>query len=242
MSVTNGQQCDQTVLNGAFVSKLTDSTVISRLSLNRTGSGGLVPDVQQSINDHDARLTVAEGDIGTLQVDLGVAESEIDALQASSPLGNFSATSDPTPTDDSGQNYAVGSRWINITNDRAFVAVDVTIGAAIWKRTDKERLAVSFFTTLNMGTTNITDGAYVELVADTGAAEVKKVSVFYPAGSILIFALGAASSEVNQFLMQPGGGVEEVSIPPNSRVSLRLVAGQTAVTSGVIAVNFLTEV
>jgi hypothetical protein len=230
------------VLNGAFVSKIANSTVISQVTLNRAGSGPQVTDTQAKINDNSDRITVNESNITTLQSDVATAQSDITALQLATPQSLFSATVDPTSGDDALDGYAVGSRWINITNNRSFVAVDVTPGAAIWKRTDKERFAVSFFTTLDMSVSNITDAAYVELVADTGAEEIRKINAFYPAGSILIFAIGPAASEVDDFILQPGGGSEEVVIPPNSRVSLKLVSGQAPVTSGVLAVNFLTEV
>jgi len=242
VSVTNGQPADQVVFNGAFVSKIANSTVISQVTLNRAGSGPQVTDTQAKINDNSDRITVNESNITTLQSDVATAQSDITALQLATPQSLFSATVDPTSGDDALDGYSVGSRWINISNDRSFVAVDVTAGAAIWKRTDKERFAVSFFQTLDMSVNNLDDLAYVELVADTGADEIRKINAFYPAGSILIFAIGAAASEVDEFILQPGGGTEEVTIPPNSRVSLKLVTGQTTVSSGVIAVNFLTEV
>jgi hypothetical protein len=242
MSVTNGQNADQIVFNGAFVSKLVNSTVISRVTLNRTGSGAQVVDTQQTINDSLARLTVTEADVVVIEADIVAAEGAIVALQLINPLSNLNATVDPLSSNDNIQGYAVGSRWFNVTNDRVFACVDSTTALAIWKRLDKERLAVSFFNTLDMSSNNISDAGYTQLVADTGAVEIKKINAFYPAGSILIFAVGAASSEVDDFILQPGGGEESVSIPPNSRVSLTLVSGQTTITSGVLAVNFLTEV
>jgi hypothetical protein len=44
-------------------------------------------------------------------------------------------TTDPTTGDDSGDGYAVLSRWINISSGEEFVAVDVTVGAAVWVST-----------------------------------------------------------------------------------------------------------
>lgn len=242
MSVSDGQAASAANFNGAFVSKIANSTVISQLTLNRVASGAQIPDVQAKINADDARITVNEGNITTLQSDVVTAQADILSLQAAVPLSNLNAVVDPTVNDDALDGYLPGSRWINIATEKSFVAVNVTAGAAVWKRTDKERFAVSFFQTLNMSVSNITDAAYVELVADSGADEIRKINAFYPAGSILIFALGAATSEVDEFILQPGGGTEEVVIPPNSRISLKLVSGQTTVSSGVLAVNFLTEV
>lgn len=44
-------------------------------------------------------------------------------------------TAAPTVDDDSGDGYAVGDRWIDETNDKEYVALDVTVGAAVWTET-----------------------------------------------------------------------------------------------------------
>ncbi|MCG8547555.1 MAG: hypothetical protein MJE12_25435 [Alphaproteobacteria bacterium] len=48
---------------------------------------------------------------------------------------NLGATTDPGTGNDNTQGYAVGSRWINVTLDKEFVALDVSTGAAVWKET-----------------------------------------------------------------------------------------------------------
>ena len=48
---------------------------------------------------------------------------------------NLSATAAPTVTDDSAAGYAVGSRWIDVTNDVEYVCLDATAGAAVWTET-----------------------------------------------------------------------------------------------------------
>jgi len=51
---------------------------------------------------------------------------------------NFAATTDPLVTDDDAASspgpYEIGSRWINLTDDRSFSCLDSTTGAAIWKQ------------------------------------------------------------------------------------------------------------
>lgn len=44
-------------------------------------------------------------------------------------------TAAPTVNDDSGDGYAVGDRWLDETNDKEYVALDVTLGAAVWTET-----------------------------------------------------------------------------------------------------------
>ncbi len=49
-------------------------------------------------------------------------------------INNLSATTNPTVNDDANDGYVVGSKWVNVTQDRIYEAVDVTVGAAIWRR------------------------------------------------------------------------------------------------------------
>lgn len=45
---------------------------------------------------------------------------------------NYAGTSTPTVNDDSSAGYSVGSKYIDITNDKAYVCVDASVGAAVW--------------------------------------------------------------------------------------------------------------
>lgn len=45
---------------------------------------------------------------------------------------NLTASVAPTVTDDSASDYAVGSRWIDLVADRAWICLDATVGAAVW--------------------------------------------------------------------------------------------------------------
>jgi len=49
---------------------------------------------------------------------------------------NYAATVAPAVTDDSGDGYAVGSRWIDVSADQAYVCLDASVGAAVWKQVD----------------------------------------------------------------------------------------------------------
>ena len=48
---------------------------------------------------------------------------------------NISATIAPTVNDDSDDDYSVGSKWIDITADEAYICVDATVSAAVWLQT-----------------------------------------------------------------------------------------------------------
>ena len=46
---------------------------------------------------------------------------------------NYTATISPTVNDDINSGYSVGSVWIDIIQDQAYVSVDSTSGVAVWK-------------------------------------------------------------------------------------------------------------
>lgn len=51
------------------------------------------------------------------------------------PLNNREATAAPGVTDDTTKGYEVGSEWDDVTNDKAYVCLDATEGAAVWTET-----------------------------------------------------------------------------------------------------------
>lgn len=74
---------------------------------------------------------------GTLYfvTDEGVLErSDTSSWQTYSLKCNYAAAAAPTVNDDSGDGYTVGSIWVDTTNDDAYIAVDVTLGAAVWEQ------------------------------------------------------------------------------------------------------------
>ena len=47
---------------------------------------------------------------------------------------NFSATTNPTVTDDASQSYAVGSLWENVNTGRVYICIGNHTGAAVWRQ------------------------------------------------------------------------------------------------------------
>ncbi len=53
-------------------------------------------------------------------------------LGQSGAKNNLSGTTAPTTSNDSTQDYAVGSRWLDTTNKNEYICLDATASAAVW--------------------------------------------------------------------------------------------------------------
>ena len=84
--------------------------------------------------------------------------------------------------------------------------------------------------------TNVTTGAWVELVAST-SRHVALMDIFDSSGQTLQIGFGSAGNEVAQFLVFPGGnGQVSVNIPAATRVSIKAVSGTAS--AGESDINF----
>ena len=237
MSVNNGDKANAETFNSGFLSRTNNSGTIARVSLLRPGSGDSITDTQQQINDNKTLSETNQQDIVTLN-------DTVTNLANSLPLSNFAATTNPGASNDNTEGYQVGSRWINTTLDRIYEAVDVSTGAAIWKRTDKVELAVKNSLVLDFATNPVNDAGFTEISADIGPDRIKRIQSFYPDGDPATIAIGASGSETQVFILTPGGNAEkgiDVDIPANSRLSIRLLSGGAANTQGKMILNLLGE-
>ncbi len=84
---------------------------------------------------------------------------------------------------------------------------------------------------------NVTTGAYVELIAST-ANEYQEVQIMDTSGQTLKLAIGAALSEVDKFIIPPGGTFPiKFRIASGSRISIRAISGTAS--TGEVDVQFL---
>ena len=83
----------------------------------------------------------------------------------------YQKTTAPTVNDDTGDGYKVGDMWLDTTNDIIYQVIDVTAGAAVWR---KYVSAPASATSGNIVTFNGTSGG---LIQDSGKA--------LPSGSII---------------------------------------------------------
>jgi hypothetical protein len=84
--------------------------------------------------------------------------------------------------------------------------------------------------------TNVTTGAWTQLLASVGATAIKEIEIFDSSGEILELGLGAAGSEASSSFIIPGGnGRIPLQIPAGTRLSIKAVSA--TVNSGEIVVN-----
>lgn len=112
--------------------------------------------------NHTAIATGAAANAATFNSPLG-------QLDAAIKLNNYAATTSPAVTDDSGDGYSVGSRWVDTTNDRAYVCVDASVGAAVWVEITPPPRTVGFLAQLSADVDNqIGDGTgALDVIVDT---------------------------------------------------------------------------
>lgn len=84
--------------------------------------------------------------------------------------------------------------------------------------------------------TNITTSAYVTLVASTTTV-TNAIHIFDSSGQAMILAVGGVGSEVDQYLVGPGGDDFDLTIPSGSRVSYK--AKTATASSGYLLMNLL---
>lgn len=88
--------------------------------------------------------------------------------------------------------------------------------------------------------TPVTSAAYVTIIASTTSA-TNLVEIFDSSGVAIFFAVGAAASEVNQFVIYPGGnGQVPLKIPAGSRISYKAVSTSATGASAFNVLNLYT--
>jgi len=119
-----------------------------------------------------------------------------------------------------------------IFNSPAISVGTAGLTAEISKLTD-----LDVFTTVrnDYSVVNVTTGAFVTLVADTGAIITRKIQIFDSSGETMELSLDAVNRKL---IVTPGGnGDIDVLFPVNSTVSIRAVSADATV--GEIDINFI---
>ena len=79
-----------------------------------------------------AALTVGNGGTGATTASAARTNLGIDAI--ATKKSNLAATAAPGASDDNTAGYAVGSIWCDTTADDAYICLDASTGAAVWKK------------------------------------------------------------------------------------------------------------
>ena len=125
-----------------------------------------------------------------------------------------------------GQTTAAGSNSVVLASDQPTIPTDQQ------GKTSVEIVRNDY------SSTNVTTGAYVELIAST-SGEINRLHIFDSSGEIMILATGAAASETDIFYIEPGGpGPVDVNIPAGTRVSVRALSADA--TLGDLVINGLS--
>jgi len=136
VTVTNevgGTQVD--IPGGGHAIEDEGTPITQRSTLNFTGAGVTVTDdagktkveIPGGVTDHGALTGLGDDDHPQYHND---ARGD-----ARYPRKHIGKTAAPTASDDSSAGYALDDRWLDETNDKEYVAVDVSVGAAVWKET-----------------------------------------------------------------------------------------------------------
>lgn len=132
-----------------------------------------------------------------------------DQLEDVLRLNNFSATAAPVVGNDDSEGYEIGSIWFDITNDEAYMALDVSTGAAVWKNITASgggaTLRWAFITDQKASGTNggtFTSGAWRTrdlntVEGDTGFITLGSNQITLPAGDYIIPSATAIAFKVN---------------------------------------------
>ena len=87
------------------------------------------------------------------------------------------ATSAPGVGDDNTEGYAVGSRWVDVTNDKEYVCLDASTGAAVWTETTGAGGGASTFVALTDTPANYTGSSLKHVRINEGETALEFVTL-----------------------------------------------------------------
>lgn len=98
-------------------------------------------------------------------------------------------------------------------------------------------VSTAFYTRTVYISTNVTTGAWVQLVASS-PSQIAAVGIFNSCVNALELGVGSVGNEVAQISIFPGGGGSPISIAPNSRISVRAVGGNCSAANTELDINY----
>ena len=194
--------------------------------------------VNVKVNPSGALVTNINGTVAATQSgtwDISNVSGTVSLPTGAATESTLSAVSGKLPAT-LGQKTMANSLAVVLASDQTSIPVTGSFSAAA-------NTVVDLFDAniLDTSSTNIPGSASspVQVVASTAAA-VKALQCLDTTGAWVGLYVGAAASEVLKLVIGPGSDQTiEHSIPSGSRVSLKRLDSTTAVSSGIVAINFL---
>lgn len=204
---------------------LAKETTLSTIATDITTLAGTVAGSEQQVDVITSALPAG----ASTSVNQATANTSLSSIDGDTTTIAADTTSIDGKTPALGQAASASSVPIVLASDQSDVPVTQGLDTIAVTGTDP-------FIRNDYSSTNVTTGAYVELIASTANA-VKEIEIFDSSGETLKLALGAAASEVDKLLIVPGGN-ERVpfQMAAGSRLSVRAVSANA--TTGELIINF----
>jgi hypothetical protein len=125
-----------------------DGSLLTNLPVAGSVLSGFVAGSNTAVNNSDnveEAIEKLQGQVSTrvpssltingnaLSGNIALTKSDIGLSNIVNIKDNFAATVAPTVSNDSGEGYSIGSRWIDVSADSIYICTDGAVGAAIWK-------------------------------------------------------------------------------------------------------------
>ena len=111
------------------------------------------------MSDETGTGLVVLGTSPNITTPTGIVKGDVGLGNVENLKVKLDGTAAPGAGNDNTEGYAVGSRWIDITNDKEYVALDISTGAAVWTETTGAGGGASTFTGLTDTPANFTNSA-----------------------------------------------------------------------------------
>lgn len=145
------------------------------------------------------------------------------------PLNNYTATTDPTVSDDSADGYTAGSEWINTTSGDRFSCTSAALGAAIWTPISADLSALG----------NMAYEVKTDYVLQTEIPAIKSVAQNSNSGDYT-----AVLSDAGKHLYHNSATPHTFTIPANASVAYPIGTALTFVNpngSGALTISITTD-
>jgi len=187
----------------------------------------------------------------SIPVAIASDQSTLPISAASLPLPTGAAT-ETTLAALAAEDFATETTLLLGARELTLAAMSAKLPAALGKQTAAASLSITLssdeqlptqagrtavgFARLDYSVTNVTTGAYEQIIASVPAT-ANKMEIFDSSGQTLKIAFGAAAAEVDQFLVFPGGnGPIDINVPAATRISIQAVSALA--DAGEISINF----